>query len=89
MSNPFVPIIMGSESDLDHAKKIAAGLDSWKIGHDYRIASAHRHPEYVLRIIEEYDKNSELSVVYIAVAGRPGKCSLSCSEDFRYKQQRA
>lgn len=70
MPQPFVPIIMGSGPDLNHAKKISAGLDKWLIGYDYRVASAHKHPEYVLRIIEEYDKNSGLSVVYITVAGR-------------------
>jgi len=70
MPKPFVPIIMGSDSDLDHSTKISRALKKWGIEYNHRVGSAHRHPEYVLGIIEEYDKNSGLSVVYITVAGR-------------------
>ena len=70
MLQPFVPIIMGSDSDLEHAKMIGQGLGRWKIGYEPRVASAHKHPEYILRMLEEYDNNSGLSIVYITVAGR-------------------
>lgn len=65
-----VVILMGSESDLDFAKKIGGALKDFDVEFTYRIASAHKTPQKVLQILEEY-KN----VVYITVAGRSNALS--------------
>ncbi|MCX6818481.1 MAG: 5-(carboxyamino)imidazole ribonucleotide mutase [Candidatus Aenigmarchaeota archaeon] len=70
MPKPFVPIIMGSKTDLEHAKKIGKELDLWKVDHTYHVASAHKHPRYALGLMGKYDTNEELSIVYITIAGR-------------------
>jgi len=60
-------ILMGSESDLDHSKKIAKILEEFKIEYKMRIASAHKTPLKVLEIIKEYEKDD---VIFVTVAGR-------------------
>lgn len=61
-------IIMGSEADLEHSQKIADTLTSFEVSYVMRVASAHKSPEHLLAILEEY--NRKKNVVYIAVAGR-------------------
>lgn len=61
---------MGSKSDLEFSKKIAATLEEFGIDYVIRIASAHKTPEKVLEIIREY-KNS----IFITVAGRSNALS--------------
>lgn len=73
-----VPIIMGSEKDLDHVKKISSGLEKWNLPFEYRVASAHKHPAYLLQLIHDYD-NSGLSIVYVTVAGRSDGLSATAS----------
>jgi 5-(carboxyamino)imidazole ribonucleotide mutase len=68
----LVPIIMGSKVDMDFAKKIGAKLESLGIQFVYRIASAHKAPQLVLKILEEYDTQD---VVYITIAGRSNALS--------------
>jgi len=63
---------MGSKVDLEFAKKIGAKLESLGIRFVYRIASAHKAPQLVLKIIEEYDSQD---VVYITIAGRSNALS--------------
>ncbi len=65
-----VVIVMGSKFDLDFAKRIGKYLDEFGIEYEYRIASAHKTPERVLEILNEYDR-----VVYITVAGRSNALS--------------
>ena len=66
----LVPIIMGSEIDMDHAKKIGDALvNSWNIPVEYRISSAHKTPELVTAIVNEYDRLG-INIVYVTVAGR-------------------
>ena len=60
----FVTIILGSKSDLPVAEKVTKVLDDFEIGYDMHIASAHRTPELVKKIIDE--SNSE---VFITIAG--------------------
>lgn len=58
-----VLIVCGSESDRTVAQKAASILVEKKIDFDLEVASAHREPEKVRKLIErKYD-------IYIAVAG--------------------
>ena len=65
----LVPILLGSPSDQDHAKKITDILDKFGISHKIIVASAHKVPEKVFEIVSEYN-NSEEEIVYITIAGR-------------------
>ncbi len=65
----IVPIIMGSKKDKEFAREIGEYLKKFGIAHEYRVASAHKAPEFALGVLEEYDSKEE-DVVYIAVAGR-------------------
>jgi 5-(carboxyamino)imidazole ribonucleotide mutase len=59
-----VQIILGSESDmpiLDKAKKI---FNEFGLAYDIKIASAHRTPDYLKKIVEKSDAE-----VFIGVAG--------------------
>jgi 5-(carboxyamino)imidazole ribonucleotide mutase len=61
-------IVMGSKSDLEFAEKIRSSLSSYSISCDLRIASAHRTPEYLLRIMKDYASSGD-QIVAITVAG--------------------
>ena len=64
-----VVIVMGSKSDLDHAKEIGGQLEEFGITHTLRVASAHKSVRHLLGILEEYRESDE-PVVFITVAGR-------------------
>jgi phosphoribosylaminoimidazole carboxylase PurE protein len=68
-----VVIIMGSSSDEPHAKKITDHLDSMSIEWEQFVASAHKQPREVLKILE--DNTTEQSVVYVTIAGRSNALS--------------
>lgn len=70
MPKPFVPIIMGSMSDAEHAEKISVPLKKWGIDGQYRVCSAHKNSPGIIRMISSYDTNKDLTVVYITIAGR-------------------
>ena len=72
--NALVPIIMGSKSDLDHGKAIAAALADLGIPSEIRVASAHKVPAYVLELLSAYEQDSRAKV-YITVAGRSNALS--------------
>jgi 5-(carboxyamino)imidazole ribonucleotide mutase len=58
-----VLIICGSESDMDVAHKVSYVLEGKHVDFDLEVASAHRDPERVKKLVERgYD-------IYIAVAG--------------------
>jgi 5-(carboxyamino)imidazole ribonucleotide mutase len=61
-----VVIIMGSKADLEWAKQISNGLDSFEIETVTRIASAHKVPLKCYNLIKEYEKEN---VVFITIAG--------------------
>ncbi len=61
---PAVTIICGSESDRKLVEKIEAVLEEFGVEYSSHVASAHRHPEKVKKIVEESDAE-----VFIAVAG--------------------
>ena len=70
----FVPIIMGSRADLDHAKTIAAELRTLGIESEMRVASAHKAAAYVLELLAGYEAD-ERPKVYITIAGRSNALS--------------
>ncbi len=67
----LVAIIMGSEKDIPFCKKIGDVLEGFGVSYTYRIASAHKTPEYLLHMIQE----EESTQVYITVAGRSNALS--------------
>tara|TARA_B100000700_G_scaffold316983_1_gene407464 strand:+ start:858 stop:1244 length:387 start_codon:yes stop_codon:yes gene_type:complete len=66
-------IIMGSSSDEPHAKKITDKLDEYKILWEKHVASAHKQPLSVLKILNDNTETKE--VVYITIAGRSNALS--------------
>ena len=65
-------IIMGSGKDLDFAKEIEKIVKDFGVQCELRVASAHKTPGKVTKIIEE---NEEKEIVYITVAGRSNALS--------------
>ncbi|MEM2868920.1 MAG: 5-(carboxyamino)imidazole ribonucleotide mutase [Thermoplasmata archaeon] len=61
---PGVMILIGSRSDLPVAKSAAETLAKLGVPHSVHIASAHRSPERLRRLVESSDAE-----VFIAVAG--------------------
>lgn len=64
----FVPILLGSDSDLPHAEKIAHHLEAFGIPYEIRTISAHKVPEMLLEYIQKMNKEHE--VIYVTIAGR-------------------
>jgi len=68
-----VVILMGSEADSGHAKKITDRLDEYGITWETHAASAHKQPRKVLEVL---DTNADQKgVVYITIAGRSNALS--------------
>jgi len=67
-----VIILMGSERDLEFSQEIAKTLRVLKIKFSFRVASAHKTPEKIMKILKE---NENEKVVYITVAGRSNALS--------------
>ena len=63
---------MGSHKDLDFCKKIIEFIKRFNVEVETRIASAHKTPLKVIKILEE---NKEYELVYITVAGRSNAIS--------------
>lgn len=70
----IVPFILGSKSDLDHAKIITKVLDDYNIHYEIYVASVHKVPEKTLEIIEKFNEKKE-SVVFVTIAGRSNALS--------------
>ncbi|MEK7523542.1 MAG: AIR carboxylase family protein [Patescibacteria group bacterium] len=64
----FVPILLGSKADEEHAKKITDELDKFGVPYEVRAISAHKVPELCVQYIQETNKKE--NVVYITCAGR-------------------
>ncbi|MEA3392941.1 MAG: phosphoribosylaminoimidazolesuccinocarboxamide synthase [Candidatus Marinimicrobia bacterium] len=69
MKDGFVAIVMGSESDMPHAKKMKDIIEKYDVTCDLRIMSAHKNGEAILGLTKEYNHAIE-PVAVIAVAGR-------------------
>ncbi len=71
---PLVIILMGSKSDEAHCQKIADAARGFDLDVIMRIGSAHKTAEYVLKLLQEYEKDPRPKV-YITVAGRSNALS--------------
>lgn len=60
---------MGSKSDEEHARKIAGYLEKFGVKTEMYVASAHKVPEIVLDIVNDFNKSGD-DIVYITIAGR-------------------
>jgi 5-(carboxyamino)imidazole ribonucleotide mutase len=65
-------IIMGSGKDLDFAKQIEKIVKEFGVKCELRVASAHKTPDKVIKIIKE---NAEKEIVYVTIAGRSNALS--------------
>lgn len=65
----MVILFLGSKSDLPWGKEIIKHLSEFSISYKLHIASAHKTPQYLLKLLEKYEKSGN-SKVYICVAGR-------------------
>lgn len=65
-----VVIIMGSESDIEHCRPMFGLLTDFGVNFEARVASAHKTPEHLLKIINDYNEQTDIQTVFIAVAGR-------------------
>ena len=61
-----VYILMGSKSDLAHAEKVAETLKEFGVECEMRVASAHRTPAKVMKIVGEVENEA---VVLVGVVG--------------------
>jgi len=67
MSEPFVAIVMGSDSDLPVMQACFAVLESFGVRFEARITSAHRTPEATRAFVQDADRRG--CAVFIAAAG--------------------
>ena len=65
-------VLMGSEKDLEFCREIAKHLKALGVEYEFRVASAHKTPEQVLKILKEFE---EEKIVYVTVAGRSNALS--------------
>jgi len=66
-------IIMGSNSDAPHAKKITDKLTEHGIPFEEHVASAHKQPLKVLEIL--HANEGKKALVYVTIAGRSNALS--------------
>ena len=59
-----VTVLVGSKSDLEHAEKVRARLQDLGVACDVHVASAHRTPEKVDRLVADPSTD-----VFVAMAG--------------------
>ncbi|WP_376792595.1 AIR carboxylase family protein [Thermoflexus sp.] len=71
---PLVVILMGSRSDLEHGRSVARALESFGLAWEMRIASAHKVPDHLLKLLQAYEADPRPKV-YITVAGRSNALS--------------
>lgn len=71
-NNILVSIIMGSASDLAVMKDAAELLDTFEIGYEVKIVSAHRTPE----LLFDFAKNAEIRGIKVIIAGAGGAAHL-------------
>ena len=71
----FVPIIMGSDSDIDFGLKIKKSLKyNFEIESVIRVCSAHKDCQRLLSILDEYEYDDNVKT-YITIAGKSNALS--------------
>ena len=53
MPKQKVIVVMGSKRDLDFAAPIGRLLEGYGVDYEFRVASAHRTPEHLMKILKE------------------------------------
>lgn len=71
---PLVVILMGSRSDLEHARAVIRALETFGLAWELRVASAHKVPDYLLELLRAYEADPRPKV-YITIAGRSNALS--------------
>lgn len=66
-AEPRVMVLLGSESDLPVIEKMKPLLDRFGLSYGVEVASAHRQPDKLKRILKRSDKGG--TEIYIALAG--------------------
>ncbi|HKT07356.1 MAG TPA: 5-(carboxyamino)imidazole ribonucleotide mutase [Gemmatimonadaceae bacterium] len=69
---PWVGVIMGSKSDLEHLQPAVDLLTELEIPHEVRIVSAHRTPQWMA----EYASTAEQRGLEVIIAGAGGAAHL-------------
>ncbi len=64
---PSVTFLLGSKVDTEYAQKIADMLTEYGVDSEIIVASAHKVPEKVVKIIEELNARTEPTVVITCV----------------------
>ena len=65
----FVAFVMGSPSDLEHAKKMQKTVEDYGIYSELRVVSAHKNGERIPELLANYNLSIEPGAI-IAIAGR-------------------
>ncbi len=73
MKSVRVGIVIGSDSDWPKIKSVASALDSFDVGYEVHVMSAHRTPEKVL----EYAKNARQNGLCVLIAAAGGAAHLA------------
>lgn len=73
MSKPQVSIVMGSDSDLDIMREAAKSLESFGVGYEIDVTSAHRSPDRTA----EYARKAAERGIRVIIAGAGGAAHLA------------
>src|SRR6266571_3925981 len=73
MSKPLVSIVMGSDSDLEIMREAAKSLESFGIGYEIDVTSAHRSPERTA----EFARKAADRGIRVIIAGAGGAAHLA------------
>src|SRR3989344_3628493 len=73
MKNIKVGIIMGSDTDLEVMSEAAKVLEEFGVAYDMTVASAHRSPEYVHKLVKGAGENN----IKVFIAGAGGAAHLA------------
>lgn len=71
---PLLILLMGSKSDLAHARKIAEPAESFGFEVVMRVASAHKTAGHALELLQRYEVDPRPKV-YVTIAGRSNALS--------------
>ena len=74
MTENKVVLIMGSGSDEAFSLDIEVALKGFDVKYEVRVASAHKTPKKLLKLLAEYEASGD-RIVYITVAGRSNALS--------------
>ncbi|MGB9723947.1 MAG: AIR carboxylase family protein [Chloroflexia bacterium] len=74
MEDAQVVVILASPADRPWGEEIVRALERWGLVGEVRVASAHKTPEHLLRMLSQYESDGRPHV-YITVAGRSNALS--------------